>query len=342
MFFDESLWYHRMMERKFDVYGIGNAIIDLQLRVSEDDIKSLRLEKAAMKLVESSEQDDLLRYFSGRELNKASGGSAANTMIGIAQLGGTVSYGCLVGGDGFGSFYLEEMRKLGVALHTTPRSGEVTGTSVILITPDAERTMNTHLGASSLFDEVDVSERMLAESSWLYIEGYLFSSPGGQRAVQRAIELAREYDVKVAITFSDGFIVDVFGEPLRNAVDQADLIFANLNESRRFTGGEDEEEVFAKLKEVVPSCVMTMSERGAIVFYDGKESKIDPFPVTAVDDTGAGDMFAGAFLFGITHGMNGAAAGKLACFLSSRVVSQLGPRLKSDARQIARDHGLLK
>ena len=330
------------MERKFDVYGIGNAIIDLQLQAADDDLKKLRLEKAAMKLVEADEQAELLKYFGNRDLNKASGGSAANTVIGIAQLGGTVGYGCLVGDDDYGRFYLEEMRKLGVSLHSKPRPGETTGTSVILITPDAERTMNTHLGASSLFDETYISEKDLADSEWLYIEGYLFSSPGGQRAVQRAIELAREYDVKVAVTFSDTFIVDVFGEHLRNAVDQADLIFANFSESRRFTGQEKEEQVFNDLKEVVPSCVMTMSERGAMVFHEGVESYIEPFPITAVDDTGAGDMFAGAFLFGITHGLDGAAAGKLACFLASKVVAQLGPRLKVDGRQLARDHGLLK
>lgn len=330
------------MERKFDVYGIGNAIIDFQLQAKDEDLEKLRLEKAGMKLVELPQQQDLLNHFSQRGLNKASGGSAANTMIAIAQLGGTVGYGCLVGDDPYGQFYLEEMRRLGVSLHTTPRPGEVTGTSVILITPDAERTMNTHLGASALFDEGDLSEPDLAESSWLYVEGYLFSSPGGRRAVERAIELAREYDVKVAITFSDGFIVDVFGESLRNAVDQADLIFANLNEARRFTGQQDEAQAFAALKEVVPSCVMTMSERGAMVFHEGEESSIEAFPITAVDDTGAGDMYAGAFLFGITHGLSGAEAGRLACFLSSRIVAQLGPRLKTDGRQLARDHGLLE
>ena len=176
------------MERKFDVYGIGNAIVDLQLRIAEEDLTNLGLEKAAMKLVETADQAKLLQYFSGRELNHASGGSAANTMIGIAQLGGTVGYGCLVGDDTFGRFYLDEMRRLGVSLRTSPVSGKETGSSVILITPDAERTMNTHLGVSADFNEKNVSEIDLAESSWLYIEGYLFSSPGGQKAVQRLLQ----------------------------------------------------------------------------------------------------------------------------------------------------------
>jgi sugar/nucleoside kinase (ribokinase family) len=322
------------MARRYDVYGVGNAIMDLQLKVPEGDLEKLQLKKGGMKLVEPQEQKHLLEYYHGSDIHQASGGSAANTMIAIAQLGGFAAYGCTVGEDLYGNFYLREMEQLGVQLHTLPLSGQSTGTCVILITPDAERTMNTHLGASLCFDAEHVSEEILKDSDWLYIEGYLFSSPTGRSVVTRACELAKQHGVKVAITFSDGFIVEVFGEPLREAVRSADLVFANLNEARSFTGLQDPEEVFQRFAADVPAAVMTLSERGAKIRFDGQVYTVASFPTQAVDDTGAGDMFAGGFLYGITQGMSAEESGSLACYLASKVVSQLGPRLQCDVREL--------
>ena len=330
-----------MLNRDFAVYGVGNAIMDIQLQVSEEEFNKLGLEKAAMKLVEVEEQKRLVESFHGRDLNQASGGSAANSMIALAQLGGKSAYGCTVGDDEYGRFYFEEMEQLGVKLHTAPLGDEVTGTCIILVTPDAERTMNTHLGASTSFEAAHVSEEMIQKSEWLYIEGYLFSSESGQGVVRESIALAKKHGVKVAITFSDGFIVDVFGEPLREAVASADLVFANFNEAKRFTGAEQEDDVFAALCEAVPNVAMTMSERGARLYFDGSEHRLDAFDVRAIDETGAGDMFAGGFLYGITHGMSGQEAGKLACFLASKVVSQLGPRLLCDVKALLAEEEFL-
>lgn len=329
------------MERSFGVYGIGNALIDLQYQVPETIIKDLRLEKGGMKLVGSVEQKQLMRHLSeslpGIDPHQASGGSAANTMIALAQLGGQGAYGCLVGDDSYGQFYLEEMEVLGIKLHNPPLANAPSGTCVVLITPDAERTMNTDLGASANFSADHINEELISKSSWLYVEGYLFSSEGGQAAVRRAVRCAKQHGVKIALTFSDGFIVDVFRKPLEECVAQSDLAFANLNEARRFTGEEDEDKAFAKLCEAVPNAVMTLSERGARVKYDGKIEFIAPFPVKAIDDTGAGDMFAGGFLYGITEQRSAKDAGRLACFLASRVVSQLGPRLRTDVQELVAD-----
>lgn len=323
-----------MLNKKFNVYGIGNAIMDLQLKVEEKDLELFSLEKGAMQLVEVATQQKLIEHFHGQDINLASGGSAANTMIAISQLGGQTGYACLVGEDDYGKFYFDEMKEIGVELHTKPVSGKPTGSCVILITPDAERTMNTHLGASAELSEKEVSEEMLSQSEWLYIEGYLFSSEVGQGAVREAVSLAKKHGVKIAVTFSDGFIVDVFGDPLREVVAQSDLVFANLNEAQRFTGKTNDEEVFSALCDLVPNVAMTMSERGAKICFDGTREHLDVTPVKAVDDTGAGDMFAGGFLYGITQGMSGKEAGELACFLAGKVVSQLGPRLHEDVRKL--------
>ncbi|MCB0323795.1 MAG: adenosine kinase [Bdellovibrionales bacterium] len=330
-----------VLNPKFDVYGIGNAIMDLQLKVAEDDLERFELEKGAMRLVDVDQQQRLIEYFHGQALNQASGGSAANTMIALSQLGGRAAYGCLVGDDAFGKFYFSEMRDLAVELHTKPVQGKVTGTCVILVTPDAERTMNTHLGASADLSASDVSEELISQSKWLYVEGYLFTSEGGQGAVRRAVSLAKKHNVRVAVTFSDGFIVDVFGEPLRETVRQADLVFANLNEAQRYTGITDENKAFLALCDEAANVVMTMSERGARVRYDGQTEFIEATPVQAEDDTGAGDMFAGGFLYGVTHGLDGRQAGSLACFLAGKVVSQMGPRLQCDVRKLVEGQSFL-
>ncbi|MCB0360971.1 MAG: adenosine kinase, partial [Bdellovibrionales bacterium] len=227
-----------MSEKTYDVYGIGNAIIDLQLQVADADIQRFGMKKGAMQLVDTTAQKALLEHFHGQNLNQASGGSAANTMIAIAQLGGRAAYGCLVGDDSFGSFYLEEMAQLGIDVATAPLEDSMTGTCVILITPDAERTMNTHLGASAQFSAQHVHEPAIAAAEWLYVEGYLFASEEGRQAAKRAIALAKSHGTKVALTVSDGFIVEVFGRVLRTAVKSADLVFANLTEAQLFTGIE--------------------------------------------------------------------------------------------------------
>lgn len=316
------------MSRRFDVYGIGNAIMDLQLQISDADLTQLNIPKGGMVLVDTAAQKRILEFFHGRDVNQASGGSAANTMIALAQLGRNVGYGCVVAEDDFGQFYLSEMEQLGVELHNAARAGESTGSSVILITPDAERTMNTCLAATANFGPEHVSETHLKDSEWLYVEGYLFASEPGRAAVEKALRIAKENNVKVAVTFSDTFIVGVFREPLQAAVEQADLIFANLTEGGAYTGETDEAKIVAALKKAVPSFALTRGERGAYVYCNGESVEVPGYPVTAVDETGAGDMFAGGFLNGLATGQTVEETAKIACFLASKVVSKLGPRLE--------------
>jgi sugar/nucleoside kinase (ribokinase family) len=312
---------------KIEVYGIGNAIVDLQAQVDEDVITKLGLNKGSMQLVGPAEQNELLIAVSDHKLHQSSGGAAANSIIAIAQLGGQVAYGCVVGDDERGEFYLEEMRELGVAIKNQPLTGEPTGTSLVLVTPDGERTMNTHLGATSGFAEHHVNLDLLASSKWLFVEGYLFASPSGQKAIDTAIKEAKKSGVKVLLTLGDAFVPEVFGEAVQKAVESADLIIANLRETIALTKADSEEAAFTGLKKLCPKVVMTLSEKGAWVSWDGEEHRIPALKTSVIDATGAGDMFAGSFLYAITKGKTPLEAAKLGCLMASKVVSQLGARL---------------
>lgn len=325
------------MSKDLDVYGIGNAIVDVQFNVTEKELVDIGLEKAGMTLVGAKQQLATLEALSQNAVNTASGGSGANTVIAMAQLGSKVAYGCIVANDGYGRAYLRDMKVLSVEVNNEPIDNENTGSCLVLITPDAERTMSTSLGVSARFAKEHISEALILRSKWLYIEGYLLSSPSGTEAALLAVEYAKAHGTKIAITFSDKFIVENFGEGLRKIVNDADLIFANKTEAISYYATEDLTEI-AKL---LPFGVVTLSEQGALVCNEGNVVKIKPFPVTAVDDTGAGDMFAGGFLYGLCQGLSLEKSGEIACYLASKVVSQLGPRLKFDLRTILSSEGIL-
>lgn len=321
--------------RDFVVYGIGNGIMDLQLKVSEEDFASLELEKGTMNLVDQETQARLLTSLkSCGKPHQASGGSAANSMIALASLGGKAAYGCLLADDEFGKFYESEMKDIGVSVYTTPKEGGVTGSSLILITPDAERTMNTHLGVSAEFGPEHVSSRLTGLSDWIFIEGYLFASPKGQEAAKKAVQYAMKKGTRVAVVFSDTFIVEAFREHLEEAVKYADLIFANRTEVLSFTQLSDEEEAFRAYSALAPGAVMTRGSEGAWCSQGDEVKKVPGLPVKAIDETGAGDMFAGAYLYGISSGLGVEQSGHLACYLASKVVSQLGPRLETSIDEL--------
>ncbi|MCC6954305.1 MAG: adenosine kinase [Deltaproteobacteria bacterium] len=327
--------------RRYHVYGIGNALVDLQMRVSDEDFATIATEKGTMRLVDFAEQEAMLERLKNYEIKWSSGGSVANSINALAQLGAKGAFGGLVGDDAFGDFFAREMENFDIAFPNEAVEGKHTGTSAIVITPDSERTMRTHLGAASTMTEEDVSEEIIAESEWLFFEGYLFDQPGGQRAAQHAIELCKKHGTKIAITASEAFVIEHFGVPFRAAADQADLLFFNQKEAQQYTGLQDEEACFARLKELKRSFAMTRHSEGAWAFVNGQEVRVPAFEVNAIDATGAGDMFAGAFLYGLTQNLELASTTTLACFLASRVVSQVGARLEGNARSLAEKKGLL-
>ncbi len=317
----------------YDVYGIGNGIVDILLEVTDEDFASLGLEKATMRLVEAEEQKALIDSFHDRHPVLASGGSVANSVITLSQLGGKSAFACSLGDDRYGLHYKSEFDQLGIELGNPLTVDEVTGTCAVLITPDAERTMRTCLGVSSALGASHIDKTIIEQSKWIFIEGYVFSNPEhGQEAIRTAVQYAKACDTKIAITFSEAFIVEVFGDALREAVEQADLIFANESEAMAYTSTSSGEEAFAKLAEIVPNCVVTLGERGCLVRFDGFEGHVPAAECKPIDLTGAGDAFAGSFLFGITHGIDPQTAAQGANYISSKVISHIGARLHSGVR----------
>jgi sugar/nucleoside kinase (ribokinase family) len=322
------------MKKEFQLCGLGNAIVDIFLELSDAEFAKLGFEKATMRLVEMDEQKALLGRFHEREPRLVSGGSVANSVIAFSQLGGQAAFIGCVGDDRYGLFYQTEFEELGIDFGNPAIVGETTGTCVAIITPDAERTMRTCLAVSSHLSARHVDEERIKSSEWLFIEGYVFANPNtGQGAIREAIRLAKKHGVKVAVTCSEAFVVDVFGDAFFEALKQTDLLFCNESEACAVAKASGAKEAFARLKEIVPSCVVTAGPAGAYVRHGGVEAHVRAYPCEPRDLTGAGDMLAGSFLYGITHGIPANRAARAACFLAMKVITQVGARLHHGTRQ---------
>lgn len=324
--------------REFQLCGLGNAIVDIFVEVNDQEFGSLGFERGTMRLVELDEQKALLDRFHGREPKLVSGGSVANSTIAFSQLGGQAAFIGCVGDDRYGLFYATEFEELNIDIGNPVIVGESTGTCMAIITPDAERTMRTCLAVSSHLSDRHVDEERIKNSDWLFVEGYLFANPDkGQGAVRQAISLARKHGTKVAVTCSEAFIVSIFGEPFHEALKQTDLLFCNETEAAALAKGTSAEDSFRKLKTLVPSCIVTAGANGAFVRHGGVESHVQAFPCQPKDLTGAGDMLAGSFLYGITHGVPADKACRAACYLAMKVVTQIGARLHHGTNQFWRE-----
>ncbi|MCI0683215.1 MAG: adenosine kinase [Gemmataceae bacterium] len=313
--------------RDYQICGLGNAIVDIFIEVTDAEFAELGYERGSMRLVELTDQHQLLDRFKGREPRLVSGGSVANSIIAFSQLGGDAAFIGCVGDDRYGLFYTSEFEELEIDIGNPVIVGESTGTCVALITPDAERTMRTCLAVSSHLAERHVHEGRIKKSDWLFIEGYVFANPNGQSAIREAVRIAKKNDVKVAITCSEAFIVELFHEPFFEALRHTDMLFTNESEACALTKAASAEEAFAKLAGLVPQCVVTAGPRGAHVRYDDVETLVPAFPCEPKDLTGAGDMFAGAFLYGVTHGVGPEQAARAGCYLAMKVITQVGARL---------------
>jgi sugar/nucleoside kinase (ribokinase family) len=320
---------------EFNVCGLGNAIVDIFLELSDEEFAALGFERGTMRLVERDEQSRLLDRFRAGEPRLVSGGSVANSVIALSQLGGDAAFIGCVGDDRYGLHYQSEFEELEIDIGAPVIVGETTGTCVVLITPDAERTMRTCLAVSSQLAERHVDEQRIKNAEWLFVEGYLFANPDtGQGAIRKAVRLAKKHGAKVAVTCSEAFIVELFGGPFHEALRDADLLFANRTEACAAAGGAaGAEEAFTKLRGVVPSVVVTDGPHGCYVRHAGVEAHVPAFPCEPKDVTGAGDMLAGALLYGITHGVRADRAARAGCFLAMKVITQIGARLHHGARQ---------
>lgn len=326
--------------KTINVFGVGNALVDILAFVEDDFIRERELNRGSMMLMDTEKQAGLLHDLEHTSLLLRSGGSAANTMIALAQSGGTGFYSGKVSKDTNGEFYRKDLLEAGIPfdVHPAPMTNGPTGTCVVLTTPDAERTMCTHLGVSTTLTATDIDTDRLAQCQYSYIEGYLWDAPGPRQASVETMEQSKRKGVKVAFTFSDAFLVDRFPEDFRKLVSEyCDVVFCNADEVRRFFGVESLTDCAQKMGKLVDLALITDSAKGCLVVDRGEVVPVAGFPVQAVDTVGAGDAFAGGVLFGLTNGLSNVQAARWGNYLASRVVLVHGPRLEGSQAHLVQD-----
>ncbi|NJL83749.1 MAG: adenosine kinase [Chloroflexaceae bacterium] len=322
--------------RKYNVYGLGNALLDIEYEVTAELLSDLNIHKGVMTLVEEDRQAEIIAFLSDQTPKMSGGGSAANSMVAIANWGESGFYSCKVADDGMGTLYLEDLQRCGVEtnLETSQREAGVTGKCLVFVTPDADRTMNTFLGITANLSEGELVVEALRESEYLYIEGYLMPSPSAKTAALKALEIARAADVKTVLSLSDPNMVTYFGEDLREIMGLGlDFMFCNEDEALKLTQTTDLATAIADLRQLSRGFALTRGPRGSIVWNGQELLEIAAVPVQAIDTVGAGDMYAGAFLYGLTHGLGYGGAGKLASAAAARLVTRYGPRLDREVLQ---------
>lgn len=311
-----------------DVYAVGNALVDVQAQVQDELLTEIAVDKGIMTLVDDDQQASVLSKFDVPSLNRCAGGSAANTIAAVADFGGKVEFVGKIGDDETGQFFLKDLRELGVTIDVDPLPGSPTGTCAVLITEDAQRTMLTNLGASAKLSEVDIDESAIINAKYIYIEGYLFTGEDTKAAAYRAIDYAVKHNIKIAFTASDPFLVNMMKEEMWDLIrGPVDLFFCNEEEAQSLTGLSDPIACANKIHETCENVAMTLGPNGSILMHGGEAIAIEGVKVDAIDTTGAGDMYAGGILYGITNGLSWKQAGHLASHAAARVVGQLGARL---------------
>lgn len=320
--------------RKYWAYGIGAALVDTEIQVEDSDLANMGVEKALMTLVDEARQAELLGHLTDHlvHASHASGGSAGNSMIATAQFGGPTFMSCKVANDADGDIYVADLEAAGVDhCLTRGRGPGTTGKCLVLISPDAERSMNTFLGISETLSTEQLDPDAIANSEYLYIEGYLVTSPTGRAAAIRARELAEAAGVKTALSFSDPGMVEFFRDGMQEMIgSRLDLVFCNEEEAKGWAETDDLDTAFEALKDVANSFVITRGARGAVTFDGASRAEVASQRVKAVDTNGAGDMFAGAFLYALGRGESYVRAAEFASLAAGRVVTHFGPRLKAE------------
>lgn len=331
------------MTKRFQVVGIGNAMVDVLSHCQNDFLAANDVEKGIMQLIDMDRAVDL--YARVGPSKEISGGSAANTIAGIAQLKGRTAYVGKVRDDQLGAIFAHDLRAQGAVYETAlaPKASEAeTGRCIVLVTPDGERSMNTYLGWSEFLGPDDIDESMMADAEWIFLEGYRFDGPESHAAFAKAIAAAKGAGGRVSVTLSDPFCIDrhraAFAKMLREDVD---LLFANRAEIKSMYETEDFEAALVAAATEVEIVVCTDADNGAFVLMGGDRWHVPAVPTKVVDATGAGDLFAGAFLWALTNGQELETCGRMACLAASEVISHIGARPEADLTALFRDHGLL-
>src|SRR3984893_2058295 len=331
-----------MTSAKYDVLGIGNAIFDVLVQTDEGFLSRHGMTKGGMALIDEISATSIYRDMG--PATEMSGGSAANTIVGVANLGARAAYVGKVRDDQIGRLYTHDIRAAGVAFETKPAAdGPATGCSYILVTPDGERTMNTYLGAAQELMPGDIDAAQVAASSIIYLEGYLWDPKNAKDAFVKAATIAHDAGRQVALTLSDSFCVDryrgEFLELMRNGT--VDLIFANAAELTSLYPTPDFDSALAQLRDDAKLGVVTRSEKGCVVASADGVVAVPAFPVQKlVDTTGAGDLFAAGFPFGLVRGAGYESAGRLGALAAAEIIQHIGARPQVSLKELAKANGL--
>lgn len=331
------------MTKRFQIVGIGNAMVDVLSHCEEGFLTECGVEKGIMQLIDMDRAISL--YGLVGPSKEISGGSAANTIAGAAHLGGRTAYVGKVKDDQLGAIFAHDLRAQGAVYETSlaPKKSEAeTGRCFVLVTPDGERSLNTYLGWSEYLGPEDIDTNMMAGAEWIFLEGYRFDGPQSHAAFAKAIEATKGAGGKVSVTLSDAFCIDrhrdAFAAMLR---DDVDMLFANRVEIMSMYETDDFDQALAAAASEVKIVVCTDSDNGAYILSGGDRWHVDAVPTKVVDATGAGDLFAGAFLWGLTNGYELETCGRMACVAASEVISHIGARPEQNLTKLFESHGLI-
>lgn len=317
----------------YDVYGLGNALVDMEYQIEDSFLTHHDIAKGHMTLVEEPRLEELAAGLVEHSPTRMSGGSAANTIIAVQSFGAATFYSCKVATDETGAFFLSDLGDAGVA--TNPNAQSESGTSgccLVLITPDAERSMNTCLGISSNLSESEIDESALANSRYFYVEGYLSSSAQSMAAAIACRELAESANVKTAVSLSDPSMVEFFREPLEKILGNGvDHLFCNEEEALAWSRTDRLDIAVAELRDIGKNLNITLGSRGCMVAGLHDKHLVEGYSAEAIDTTGAGDMYAGGCLYGWCSGMDAQQAAALGNYSAARLVQQFGARLRNSA-----------
>lgn len=321
---------------KFDVYGVCNPLIDLLSHIPDSFLKKRGIEKNIMHLISLEEQQELLLALTAEELSVefAAGGSGANSMIGIAQLGGRTAFSGKIGRDEHGRIYREKLEDLGVSACLSEGEGS-TGSSLVLVSDDGCRTMNTYLGMSQELQTPDIDPKVIEASKYLYLTGYLWDTDSQKKAVRKALDEAKRVETKVALSLSDPFCVTRHKEDFKSLLQgYVSMVFSNQEEAFTMLDTNVTQEAVDIMSKWTETVVLTLGANGAIISHLGETYYIDPLPISVEDTTGAGDAFAAGFLFGMTHEFSPLESGRIGATLAGAVIEQTGSRFQGQAHSL--------
>ena len=326
---------------KHDCLFIGNAIVDILSNVSFDFMSENGIETGSWRPIGIEEINQLQETLLDTVIS--SGGSAANSAVGFTLLGGKASYIGRVKDDDLGRVYAKDMEKAQVNFASKPsQEGLETGRCLVYVTPDAKRSMRTYLGAASQLSPEEIEEDTIAESKILYLEGYLWDEDLAKKSCQKAFELAKKYQVKTALSLSDPFCVEKWREEFRQLVKKSDIVFGNEEELKSLYNTEILSDAIAAARSEIDLSVITRGTLGSIIINENEIEEVPSFPCEKViDTTGAGDLFAAGFLFGMVNDKRFYECANLGSFVASQVISFFGPRPEADLRELAIKQGLL-